>query len=40
MYVRSLRSPLALDTSTHVTILNRLRVLNRGDSTSSKVLYL
>ena len=32
MYMRSLHSPLAMDTSTHVAILNRLRVLNSGDS--------
>lgn len=38
MYMRSLRSPLAIDTSTHVTILNRLRVLNNGDS--SKVCVI
>jgi hypothetical protein len=37
--MRSLRSPLAIDTSTQVTILNRLRVLNSGDATSSKVCY-
>jgi len=36
MYMRSLHSPLAMDTSTHVAILNRLRVLNSGDS--SKVV--
>jgi len=38
MFMRSLRSPLAIDTSTHVTILDRLRVLTNGDSTSSKVV--
>jgi len=38
IFMRSLRSPLAIDTSTHVAILNRLRVLNNGDSTSSKVI--
>ncbi|KAF8163325.1 hypothetical protein B0H34DRAFT_805778 [Crassisporium funariophilum] len=36
IYMRSLRTPLVLETATHIAILSRLQKLNRGDSSSSK----
>lgn len=36
-YLHSLKTSLSLDTSTHVAILNRLRMLNHGDSSSGKI---
>ncbi|KDR81629.1 hypothetical protein GALMADRAFT_239698 [Galerina marginata CBS 339.88] len=37
IYIHSLKTPLSFDTSAHVAILNRLRLLNRGESTSTKI---
>lgn len=37
IFIHSLKNALALDTCGHIAILNRLRALNRGDSSSAKV---
>jgi hypothetical protein len=38
IYLYSLKTSLSLDTSAHVAILNRLRMLNHGDSSSGKII--
>ncbi|PPQ66076.1 hypothetical protein CVT26_010818 [Gymnopilus dilepis] len=37
LFIHSLKTPLALGTSFHILILHRLQLLNRGDTSSSKL---
>jgi len=37
VYLRNLKTPLALDSVIHINILNRLKALSQGDSSMSKV---
>ncbi|KAF4615386.1 hypothetical protein D9613_003079 [Agrocybe pediades] len=38
IFIHSLKNALALDTSSHIAILNRLRALNKGDSASTRAV--
>jgi len=37
VYLRNLKTPLALDSVIHINILNRLKTLSQGDSSMAKV---
>ncbi|PPR08077.1 hypothetical protein CVT24_010538 [Panaeolus cyanescens] len=37
IYMRSLRTSIALDTAQHISVINRLRTMTQGDSTFQKV---
>ena len=39
MYMRSVKTSLALETSSHITILNRLKTMVHSDASSSKVCW-
>lgn len=40
LFVRQARSVIALDTSSHMSILNKLRISSHGDVAGGKVKFL